>query len=130
MPRILDSELKYSAIALCCTSLSRDGIAEKLGIGKGTVSKFLEEFRKEIGDKQYNAIKGTGMFLRKEKISLAEAVSGVNLLLYMEENGIKDDDIHSFLENLREINNVSNVQELLTESVKVLLISKKTGKTL
>ena len=129
MPRILDSELKYSAIALCCTGLSRDGIAEKLGIGKGTVSKFLEEFRKEIGDKQYNAIKGTGMFLRKEKISLAEAVSGVNLLLYMEENGIKDDDIHSFLENLREINNVSNVQELLTESVKVLLISKKTGKS-
>ena len=92
--------------------------------------KLLAEFRKEIGDKQYNAIKGTGMFLRKEKISLAEAVSGVNLLLYMEENGIKDDDIHSFLENLREINNVSNVQELLTESVKVLLISKKTGKTL
>ena len=129
MPRILDSELKYSAIAMCCTGLSRDGIAEKLGIGKGTVSKFLEEFRKEIGDKQYNAIKGTGMFLRKEKISLVEAVSGVNLLLYMEENGIKDDDIHSFLENLREINNVSNVQELLTESVKVLLISKKTGKS-
>ena len=129
MPRILDFEIKYSAIALCCTGFSRDGIAEKLGIGKGTVSKFLEEFRKEIGDKQYNTIKRMGMFLRKEKISLAEAVSGANLLSYMEENGIKNDDIYSFFENLREINNVSNVQELQAESANMLLISKKTGKS-
>jgi len=129
MPMILDSEIKYSAVTLCCIGLSRDGIAEKLGIGKGTVSKFLEEFRKTIGDKQYNAIKEMGVFLRKEKISLAEAVSGANLLSYMEENGIKNDDIHSFFENLREVNNVSNVQELLAESVKVLQISKKTGKS-
>ena len=129
MPKVLDSELKYRAIALCCAGLSRDGIAKKLGIGKGTVSKFLEEFRKEIGDEQYNTIKGMGMFLRKEKIPLAEAVSGANLLSYMKENGIKNDDIHSFFENVREISNVSNAQELLAESVKVLQISKKTGKS-
>ncbi len=129
MPRILDSEIKYNVIALCCIGLSRDGIAEKLGIGTGTVSKFLEEFRTKIGDERYNTIKGNGMFLRKEKISLEEAVSGANLLSYMEENGIKNDDIHSFFENLKEISNVNNAQELLAESVKVLQISKKTGKS-
>lgn len=129
MPKILDSEIKYSAIALFCVGFSRDEIAEKIGIGKGTASKFLEEFRKEIGDEQCNTIKKNRMFLRKEKISLAEAVSGANLLQYMQENGIKKDDIHSFFENLREIRNVSNVQELLAESAKILRISKETGKS-
>lgn len=129
MPRILDYKIKDSVIALICTGFSRDEIAEKLGIGKGTVSKFLEEFRTEIGDEQYNTIKESRMFLRKEKVSLEEAVSGANLLQYMQENGIKKDDVYLFFENLKEIKDVSNLQELLAESAKMLGISKKTGKS-
>ena len=120
--------MKFKVISLFYLGYSRDEIAEKLGLGKGTVSKYLDEFREEIGIPAFEAIKGWGRFLNKNQIDHKDAIKGIRIGKLLERFDIKEDELNSVFEKAGAILSGENeVGELLISTNQLLEIKRKTG---
>ncbi|MCH8833813.1 MAG: hypothetical protein IIA81_05940 [Thaumarchaeota archaeon] len=128
IPKIIPYDLKFKVISLFYLGYSRDEIAEKLGLGKGTVSKYLDEFREEIGIPAFEAIKGWGRFLNKNQIDHKDAIKGIRIGKLLERFDIKEDELNSVFEKAGAILSGENeVGELLISTNQLLEIKRKTG---
>lgn len=120
--------MKFKVISLFYLGFSRDEIAEKLGLGKGTVSKYLDEFRKEIGIPVFEAIKAWGRFLNKNQIDHKDAIKGIRIGKLLERFDIKEDELNLVFEKAGAILSGENeVGELLVSANQLLEIKRKTG---
>ena len=120
--------MKFKVISLFYLGYSRDEIAEKLGLGKGTVSKYLDEFRKEIGIPVFEAIKAWGRFLNKNQIDHKDAIKGIRIGKLLERFDIKEDELNLVFEKAGAILSGENeVAELLVAANQLLEIKRRTG---
>jgi len=130
LPRIISPEMKFKAFSLFYCGHSRDEIAETLGLGKGTVSKYLEEFRKEIGNPTCETIKTWGRFLRTHQIVHEDALTGIRISKLIGRYDVKEDDLNSIFEKISAIISGENeATELLVAANQLLAIKRKTGKS-
>jgi len=129
MPKIISPEMKFRATSLFYFGYSRDEISQKLGIGTGTISKYLEEFRREIGKTTFEAIKAWGRFLSKNQILPTDAMTGIRISKLIQRYNIDEENLNLFFENLSSINVDSGVTQLLQAANQLLEIEKTTGKS-
>ena len=57
MPAAIESTIKQRVIAQYLQGASRDKIAADNGIGPGTVSNIIDEWKKEVQDSDYESIR-------------------------------------------------------------------------
>jgi 5'-3' exonuclease len=99
MPATIDPEVKKQVIKEWLSGDSRDKIAADNGIGAGTVSNIIDQWKKEVEDSEYDSLRELTVSLRKQGIGLNELASSVRLYNYINKLGVDEDHIESFIAN-------------------------------
>ena len=104
MPAAIDPIIKQRVIAQHLQGVSRDTIAADNGIGTGTVSNIIDEWKKEVQDSDYESIRVLSVFCKKHGITLIALASCIRLNNYIQSLGANANE--SILESL--IANLAN----------------------
>jgi transposase-like protein len=104
MPAAIDQIIKQRVIAQYLQGVSRDKIAADNGIGAGTVSNIINEFKKGVQDSDYESIRELSVFCKKQGITLNTLASCIRLNNYIQGLGANSNE--STLESL--IANMAN----------------------
>ena len=99
MPAAIDAQVKKQVENQWLAGESRDRIAADNGIGAGTVSNIINEWKKGIKDSDYESIRELAVFSKKEGLNLSELASRFRLYNYIIKLGANEDNIESFIEN-------------------------------
>jgi hypothetical protein len=84
MPAAIDPIIKKRVIAQYLQGVSRDAIAADNGIGAGTVSNIIDEWKKRVQDSDYESIRELSVFCKKQGITSNVLVSCMRLNNYIE----------------------------------------------
>ena len=98
MPSPLPPETIAAIIILFLQGLTRDAIADTLGIGQGTVSNVLQNLKKIIGEPTFNILKELGKYLQKNHIEFDDAIIGIHIKSLLKKLGVDVDKITDFVE--------------------------------
>ena len=79
MPAPLPPEITAAIIILFLEGLTRDAIADKLGISQGSVSNVLNNLKNIIGESTFNILKELGKHLQQNDVSFDNAIIGFNI---------------------------------------------------
>jgi hypothetical protein len=104
MPAAIESTIKQRVIAQYLQGVSRDTIAADNGIGTGTVSNIIDEWKKRVQDSDYESIRELSVFCKKQGITLNALASCIRLNNYSQSFGANANE--SILESL--IANLAN----------------------
>ena len=99
MPAVIDAQVKKQVENQWLAGESRDRIAADNGIGAGTVSIIITEWKKGIKDSDYESIRELAVFSKKEGLNLSELASRFRLYNYIVKLGANEDNIESFIAN-------------------------------
>ena len=81
MPAAIDPIIKQWVIAQYLQGVSRDTIAADNGIGTGTVSNIIDDFKKGVQDSDYESIRELAVYCKKQGMSLNALASCMRLNL-------------------------------------------------
>jgi transcriptional regulator with XRE-family HTH domain len=143
MPAAIDPIIKQRVIAQYLQGVSRDKIAADNGIGTGTVSNFIDEWKKRMQDSDYESIRELSVFCKKQGMTLNELASCMRLNNYIQSLGTNANEstLESLIANLAKcpdrdpaklIEAAAQISELgiplgkLEEHVKELMAEKET----
>lgn len=127
MGKPVTNEQKSRVVSLWYMGLTRDEIAEKTGLGKGTISNILQEFKEKMQKGDFEAIQTHARLNRDLGLDHANMLEGHRTNQILENNGLTQEKINSFLENLSKIPNSEDILALLKAAVEVLHQKEKTG---
>ena len=100
MPAAIDARVKRQVINQWLGGNSRDRIATDNGIGAGTVSNIINEWKKGVEDSDYDSLRELAVYSKKEGFGLSEIASSTRLGNYIQKLGANQDQIESFIANL------------------------------
>ena len=100
MPAAIDARVKKQVISQWLGGDSRDRIATDNGIGAGTVSNIINEWKKGVEDSDYDSLRELAVYSKKEGFGLSDIASSVRLNNYIQKLGANQDQIESFIANL------------------------------
>src|SRR5215471_11416595 len=102
MPAAIDPIIKQRVIAQYLQGVSRDAIAADNGIGTGTVSNIIDEWKKGVQDSDYESIRELWVFCKKQGITLNALASCMRLNNYLQSLGAnaKESTLESLIANL------------------------------
>jgi hypothetical protein len=143
MPAAIDPIIKQRVIAQYLQGVSRDTIAADNGIGTGTVSNIIDEWKKRVQDSDYESIRELSVFCKKQGITLNTLASCMRLNNYIESLGTNanestleslianlanypDRDPAKFIEAAAQISESDIPLEKLEDHVKSLMAEKET----
>ena len=66
MPAAIDPIIKQRVIAQYLQGISRDAIAADNGIGTGTVSNIIDEWKNRVQSSDYESIRELSVFCKKQ----------------------------------------------------------------
>ena len=100
MPAAIDTRVKRQVISQWLVGESRDRIAADNGIGAGTVTNIVNEWKKGVEDSDYDSLRELAVYSKKEGFGLSDIASYVRLNNYIQKLGGNQDQIESFIANL------------------------------
>ncbi|MDQ6668712.1 MAG: hypothetical protein M3Y53_10890 [Thermoproteota archaeon] len=100
MPAAIDTQVKKQVINQWLSGDSRDKIATDNNVGQGTVSGIITEWKKGVGDSEYESIRELAVYSKKEGFGLSHIASSIRQTNYMGKLGANQDQIESFIANL------------------------------
>jgi len=131
MGKPITDEQKYKVISLWYQTHLRDEIAKITGIGKGTVSNILKEFREKMGQGDFEAIQIHARLNRELKLDHEKMLEGHRTNQIMEKNGVKKEQINSVIENCGKVlKSGLDLSSLLEAAVEVVDTKKRTGQSI
>jgi hypothetical protein len=104
MPAAIDPIIKQRVIAQYLQGVSRDTIAADNGIGTGTVSNIIDDWKKGVQDSDYESIRELSVYCKKQGVTLNVLASCIRLNNYIQSLGANANE--STLESL--ISNLGN----------------------
>ena len=142
MPAAIDPIIKQRVIAQYLQGVSRDAIAADNGIGTGTVSNFIDEWKKRMQDSDYESMRELSVFCKKQGITLNALASCIRLNNYIQSLGdANESTVESLITNLANhpdcdpaklIEAAAHISESdiplekLEDHVKALMVEKET----
>ena len=84
MPAAIDPLIKKQVVNQWLSGASRDRIAADNGIGAGTVSNIIDEWKKGVQDSDYESIRELSVFCNRQGITLNALASCIRLNNYIE----------------------------------------------
>ena len=101
----------------------RDKIAADNGIGVGTVSGIINNWKEGIGGCDYNSVRELAVYSKKQGIALNELVSCIRLQHYIQKIGANQDQLEDFIVNLT---NSQEPQELVRVANEIAQLSSES----
>jgi len=98
MPSPLPPETIAAIIISFLQGLTRDAIADKLGISQGSVSNVLQNLKNTIGEPTFKILKELGKHLQQNDVSFDDAIIGFHIKSLLKKLGIDVEKIKSFVE--------------------------------
>ena len=87
MPSAIDTQVKKQVINQWLSGDSRDRIAADNGIGAGTVSNIINEWKKGVEDSDYDSLRELAVYSKKQGIDLSEMLPRCRLGNYIQKIG-------------------------------------------
>src|SRR5215467_3360544 len=87
MPAAIDPVIKKQVVNQWLSGDSRDRIAADIGIGAGTVSNIIDEWKKRVQDSDYESIRELSVFYKKQGITLNVLASCIRVNNYIQSLG-------------------------------------------
>jgi hypothetical protein len=102
MPAAIDPIIKQRVISQYLQGVSRDTIAADNGIGTGTVSNIIDEWKKGVQDSDYESIRELSVFCKKQEVTLNTLASCIRLNNYIQSLGanVNESALESLIANL------------------------------
>jgi 5'-3' exonuclease len=100
MPAAIDTQIKKQVTKQYLSGDSRDKIAADNGIGAGTVSNIINEWKQGVEDSDYNSLRELAIYSKKEGFDLSRVATSIRLNNYIQKLGANQDQIESFIANL------------------------------
>jgi hypothetical protein len=102
MPAAIDPVIKKQVVNQWLSGDSRDRIADDIGIGAGTVSNIIDEWKKRVQDSDYESIRELSVFCKKQGIALNTLTSCIRLNNYIQSLGANanESSLESLIANL------------------------------
>ena len=91
MPTAIDPVIKKQVIVQYLQGVSRDRIDADNGVGTGTVSNIIDEWKKGVQDSNYEYVRELAIHCKKEGINLADFMSALRIKNYINQLG-KDEE--------------------------------------
>ncbi len=139
MPPLTDEQTRRNVIRAWISGIPRDTIAEHNGIGAGTVSSIIANYKAGLDDLDLDSIRQLAVEARRQGWNLSELASHARLYNYFIKSGATEDKIESFIAKVSS-NDISpeNVIELVyqlheiskVESIPLDQVSAYIGKKL
>jgi len=130
MGKPITDEQKYKVISLWYQGYLRDEIAKITGIGKGTVSNILKEFKEKMKQGDFEAIQIHARLNRELKLDHEKMLEGHRTNQIMEKNQVNNEKLNSVIENSGKVlKSGVNLSSLLEAAVEVADTKKRTGQT-
>ena len=100
MPAAIKNEVKTNVIKQWLNGDGRDKIASDNSIGEGSVTKFINEFKKGVDALEYESIRELSIQCKKQGIDLGALASSVRLNNYVQKLSANQEQIEAFIANL------------------------------
>ena len=100
MPPAIDESVKDRVRRLWFSGETRKDIAEECGVGAGTVTNIINEWKKGVDISEYEAIRELGVWCKKEGLTLGELASIYRRHNYIKKLGSNEEQIESLIANL------------------------------
>jgi hypothetical protein len=100
MPPAINAQTRAQVIKEWLTGDTRDEIASNNGIGAGTVSNIITEWKKGLDSTDYDSIRELSVFLKGEGITLNDLAPLVRLNNHIKKLGAGFGQIESFISNI------------------------------
>jgi hypothetical protein len=102
MPAAIDRIIKQRVIAQYLQGVSRDTIAADNGIGTGTVSNIIDDWKKGVQDSDYESIRELSVFCKKQGVTLNALASCIRLNNYVQSLGanVNESTLESLIANM------------------------------
>src|SRR5215469_8795458 len=143
MPAAINPVIKKQVVNQWLSGHSRDRIAADNGIGTGTVSNIIDDWKKGVQDSDYESIRELSVFYKKQGITLNVLASCIRLNNYIQRLGANANEstLESLIANLpnypdhnpaklieaaAQISESGIPFEKLEEHVKALMVQKET----
>jgi transcriptional regulator with XRE-family HTH domain len=100
MPAAIDRIIKQRVIAQYLQGVSRDTIAADNGIGTGTVSNIIDDWKKGVQDSDYESIRELSVYCKKQGVTLNALASCMRLNNYIQSLGANESTLESLIANM------------------------------
>ncbi|MDQ6865360.1 MAG: hypothetical protein M3044_16230 [Thermoproteota archaeon] len=124
MPAAIDTQVKKHVINQWLSGDSRDRISADNGIGAGTVSNIVNEWKKGVEEFEYQSIRELAVYSKKQGVTLGELASRFRLYNYINKLGVNEVDIQSFIANCMNAANSVAPEKIIDLTNQLFDISK------
>jgi transposase len=93
MPAAIDPVIKKQVIAQYLQGFSRDRIAAHNGVGTGTVSNIIDEWKKGVQGSDYESVRELSIHCKKEGVNLGDLVSALRIENYIKQIGADEERV-------------------------------------
>src|SRR5215472_3450624 len=102
MPAAIDPVIKKQVINQWLSGDSRDRIAADNGIGTGTVSNIIDDWKKGVQNSDYESIRELSIFYKKQGMTLKDLASCIRINNYIQSLGtsVNESTLESMIANL------------------------------
>src|ERR671938_1664806 len=97
MPPLTDEQTRGNVIRQWILGLARDTIAEHNGIGAGTVSSIIANYKTGLEELDFDSIRQLAVEARQHGLNLSELASHLRLYNYFIKSGAAEEKIESFI---------------------------------
>ncbi|AFU57899.1 hypothetical protein Ngar_c09570 [Candidatus Nitrososphaera gargensis Ga9.2] len=97
MPERVPDVTKLKILRLWLAGESRDNIARKTGVGTGTVSNVISEWRTSYANYNIDALRELGIAMKNAGITPKEAADAARVFNMLTKNNVKLDDLDFFI---------------------------------
>jgi hypothetical protein len=84
MPTAIDAQVKKQVINQWLSGDSRDRIAADNGIGAGTVTNIINEWKKGVEASEYDSVRELAVYSKKEGFGLSHIAASTRLSNYIQ----------------------------------------------
>jgi hypothetical protein len=98
----IPENLRHSVIRLWTEGKSRKHIAITCGLGEGTVSNIVAEWRQNLGNGDAEALRELGINMKRTGIDAAKCAQGFKISMIMRKMGINGEAFKSFISKVYE----------------------------
>ena len=120
MPPLTDEKRRGNVIRQWILGFPRDKIAQQIGIGAGTVSSIVANYKAGLEELDFDSIRQLAVEARQHGLNLSELASHFRLYNYFVKSGAAEEKVESFITKISS-NDISpkNVIELVYQLFKI-----------
>ena len=104
MPHLTDEQTRGNVVREWILGFPRDTISERNGIGAGTVSSIIANYKTGLEELDFDSIRQLAVQARQHGLNLSELALHFRLYNYCIKSGAAEDKIESFIENINSSN--------------------------